>query len=244
MKAFKCRTRYEFGADSWDWAYWLPKFGHISIMESIRSPWYNGDWYVDCRQTESKGFCLKLGKRKMRGCMDAPDDRGYCFRVVYGYVNLNTGKPHKGSDPTVISTKADDLGQIVGSGGCYPRDGFMPPCAPDVPVTVGTGSFDTRTDTRVLTFGEVVVKASELEPGIPGAAEVSVQVKLDGANAGAERTVQLTGDDRIEIPFEQRFFLAEGVHEVSVEISGQGFDHVNVSGESARLKVFAARIKK
>jgi len=246
LKAFKCRIRYDFGSDTWEWAYWLPKFGHISIMESIRTPGYRGDWYVDCRQTESKGFCLKSGKRQMRGCMDSDDDRGYCFRVIYGHVNLKTGRPHKGSDPQIISTKADagDLARIVGTGGCYPRVGIMPPCAPDIPVTVGTGRFTTRTDTRVLTFGEVAVTAAELEPGVPGTAEVSVQLKLNGTDLVPARKVQLTGGDQVKIPFQKQFFLAEGSHEVSVEISGRGFDHVNVSGESARLKVFASRVRK
>lgn len=242
LRGYKCRVRYGFGADVWQWEF-VDEKGESWWGMSINTPWYNGDWYVDCRQTETKGFCLKLGKRQMRACMDLPSQRGYCFRIVYGYVNLETGKPHRGADPQIVSVKSgrEGLGQIVGTGGCYPREGTMPPCAPDLPVEFGTKRFTTKRDSRVLTFGEVEVRAEELEPGVPGTAEVAVQLKVDGVSAGPVRKVTLTGGESAVIPFEKRFFLAEGVHRVSAEISGRGFDHVNVRGGSARLKVFAAR---
>lgn len=241
LKAFKCRIRYSFGADHWEWNY-ADASGELHWGQTVGSPWYNGDWLVDCRQTESKGFCAKLGKRQMKMCWP-PTDVKYCHSLVYGNVDPRTGKAPRGADPRIISVKADagDLGAIVNSGGCYERDGIMPPCVPDVPVTVGTGRFTTKTRTRVLTFGEVAVRASEIEPGVPGTAAVFLQLKVDGADSGPKRTVELSGEEQVTIPFERHFSMPRGSHEVAVEITGRGFDHVNVSGSSARLKVFAAK---
>lgn len=242
LKAFKCRVVYEFGSDHLEWAYWLPSRQHVSIGISIRSPWYNGDWLVDCRQTETRKSCEQLGGRQMDGCMDRPSDRAYCRSVVYGRVNRASGKAPKRANPQIFSTSmpASEVGSIVNTGGCYFRDGIQPPCAPDSAKRIGMPRFTTTGDSNMTARGQIELSGVQLD-GNYGSAFVSVQIKLDGVPAGKTEKVRIYGGETSTVSIERRFFLAEGVHQVTMEATGEGFDHVNVDGGTARLKAFAAR---
>ena len=245
LKTFKCGVRYRFGSDHWLFAYWLKSRQHISAMMSISTPWYNGDWYVDCRQTETKGYCLDLGERQMRSCMDRPSDRGYCLSVVYGSVDVRTGKPPRGANPVIVSTEADshELGGIVHTGGCYPREGEMPPCAPDHPQTVGLPEFRTTADGRVSVRGHLEMTSEQIGPNPAGSARVSVRIIVDG-NTVKARELELGPGEKVSVPIEARASMPSGEHEIRMEIEGSGFNYVNVAADSARLKAFASHRRK
>ena len=54
LKGLKCRTGYIYGSDHWEIVWWLPREQDLVQGQSVSTPWYNGDWYVDCRMTDEK----------------------------------------------------------------------------------------------------------------------------------------------------------------------------------------------
>lgn len=171
------------------------------------------------------------------------------FVLMTGLAEAATESKLRGDRATVqiplpgIRVAGEDLGYLVGTGGCVPDNGEVPPCVPPIPLPVFRAKvFRTFKPTLLEMKAQVAVASRWARDGATeGSAEVQVQLEVDGNLNGEGKTFTLTGDQERTLKLNQRFLLPAGKHQIGLKLTGTGFNYVNVEGKSARVKSYLSK---
>lgn len=137
-----------------------------------------------------------------------------------------------------VKVPGTELGMLVSNGGCVPVDGIVPPCVPVIPPNPFRGrGFDTSKPTLLRLRARVRVESSFIrEDVVSGSATVKVQLEVDGNLLGSGRWFTLSGGEKRTLAQDKHFLLPAGHHRIGLKLDGSGYDYVNVTGTSARVR--------
>ena len=136
----------------------------------------------------------------------------------------------------VTGASRRDLGDVVGTGFCVSVNGVDPPCLPPaindsfaIPVRAKRPGMLHVTG-NVELVGTGVAGRSE-----DGSATAKVGVSVDGKPVNFDTESTVTYRQRLVVPFEKIVPIRVGTHKVTLNLTGDGYNYVNVKADQATM---------